>query len=277
MIKIGDFSALFGISIKTVRFYEEEGLITPDYIDIYSGYRYYDENKIDSKIKDYEDKAQKLYKDINTLKFLSKNKEGSDVVMKTFINDERAIGKWELIGLVKEKEDYFKKDFLDLNSKENDDVSMKELFLMENGEEYWVISWSKEIIYICGRPNPYEIENDLMFVKLIDPIDSENYKVIVYKKIDNKKYTLEEIEQKDNIDVPFEEDKDLIGFWKAVDYVNNPNAFNPSKPWASRLYLEKMFVSPDASVVITMKDKGTRQTTYMWRNHFSQIHNQRNK
>lgn len=40
MIKIGDFAKIFNISIKTVRFYEEKGLITPAFVDIYSGYRY---------------------------------------------------------------------------------------------------------------------------------------------------------------------------------------------------------------------------------------------
>ena len=43
-LRIGDFSNIVGISIKTIRFYEEKGLIKPAYIDKYTGYRYYDEN-----------------------------------------------------------------------------------------------------------------------------------------------------------------------------------------------------------------------------------------
>ena len=45
MLKIGDFAKIFGITIKTVRYYESIGLIVPGYIDIYTGYRYFnDEN-----------------------------------------------------------------------------------------------------------------------------------------------------------------------------------------------------------------------------------------
>ena len=51
MIKIGDFAKLFNVSINTVRFYEEKGLLTPAYIDIYNGYRYFDENNISDMSK----------------------------------------------------------------------------------------------------------------------------------------------------------------------------------------------------------------------------------
>ena len=46
MIKIGDFAKIFDVSIKTIRFYEEKGLIVPSFIDVYSGYRYYDDHNI---------------------------------------------------------------------------------------------------------------------------------------------------------------------------------------------------------------------------------------
>ena len=46
MIKIGDFASLFNVSVKTIRYYESLGLIIPKYVDIYTGYRYYDENNI---------------------------------------------------------------------------------------------------------------------------------------------------------------------------------------------------------------------------------------
>ena len=46
-LRIGDFSNIVGISVKTIRFYEEKGLIKPAYIDKYTGYRYYDEKNIE--------------------------------------------------------------------------------------------------------------------------------------------------------------------------------------------------------------------------------------
>jgi DNA-binding transcriptional MerR regulator/effector-binding domain-containing protein len=41
MIKIGDFSKLSQLSIKTLRYYDELGLLKPVHVDRYSGYRYY--------------------------------------------------------------------------------------------------------------------------------------------------------------------------------------------------------------------------------------------
>jgi hypothetical protein len=42
MFTIGEFSKITGLSVKTLRFYHEEGLLVPTAIDDQSGYRYYD-------------------------------------------------------------------------------------------------------------------------------------------------------------------------------------------------------------------------------------------
>jgi len=41
MLKIGDFSRLSGTTVKTLRYYDDLGLLRPVHIDVYSGYRYY--------------------------------------------------------------------------------------------------------------------------------------------------------------------------------------------------------------------------------------------
>jgi effector-binding domain-containing protein len=41
MLKIGDFSRLSRVTVKTLRFYDEMGLLKPVQIDPYTGYRYY--------------------------------------------------------------------------------------------------------------------------------------------------------------------------------------------------------------------------------------------
>ena len=41
MLKIGDFSTLTQIPVKTLRYYDETGLLPPLYVDAASGYRYY--------------------------------------------------------------------------------------------------------------------------------------------------------------------------------------------------------------------------------------------
>jgi DNA-binding transcriptional MerR regulator len=42
MIRIGDFSKLSRVSVKTLRFYDEMGLLNPVEVDRFTGYRYYE-------------------------------------------------------------------------------------------------------------------------------------------------------------------------------------------------------------------------------------------
>jgi len=42
LFSIGEFSQISGLSIKTLRFYDERGLLKPALVDATSGYRYYD-------------------------------------------------------------------------------------------------------------------------------------------------------------------------------------------------------------------------------------------
>src|SRR5687767_8217757 len=44
---IGEFSKITGLSVKALRFYHEKGILMPSYVDPASGYRLYDESKID--------------------------------------------------------------------------------------------------------------------------------------------------------------------------------------------------------------------------------------
>lgn len=46
MLKIGEFSCLAQISIRTLRHYDELGLLTPAYVDESSGYRYYSASQL---------------------------------------------------------------------------------------------------------------------------------------------------------------------------------------------------------------------------------------
>lgn len=46
MLKIGDFSKLARISIRMLRYYDENGLLQPKTIDRFTGYRYYGEDQL---------------------------------------------------------------------------------------------------------------------------------------------------------------------------------------------------------------------------------------
>lgn len=46
MYKIGELSKLSNLPVKTLRYYDNEGLLSPDYIDAFTGYRYYSAAKL---------------------------------------------------------------------------------------------------------------------------------------------------------------------------------------------------------------------------------------
>ena len=48
MYSIGEFSKVTGLTVKTLRFYHQEGLLVPSCIDDQTGYRYYDERQIEA-------------------------------------------------------------------------------------------------------------------------------------------------------------------------------------------------------------------------------------
>lgn len=44
--KIGDFSNLVNISVRTLRYYDEIGLLKPEIVDKFTNYRYYTEDNV---------------------------------------------------------------------------------------------------------------------------------------------------------------------------------------------------------------------------------------
>ena len=51
MYKIGDFSKIVDIQVRTLRYYAEYGVLIPSEVDTYTGYKYYsDENIIECEL-----------------------------------------------------------------------------------------------------------------------------------------------------------------------------------------------------------------------------------
>lgn len=46
MLKIGDFSKPSKISIRMLHHYDETGILRPDFVDDFTGYRYYAESQL---------------------------------------------------------------------------------------------------------------------------------------------------------------------------------------------------------------------------------------
>ena len=286
MLKIGEFANLFNVSIKTVRFYEEKKLFKPFYIDKYTGYRYYDENNINEmtkilylkelgfsldeikkydeqliadKIIEYKEKIIKLKNDINVLeKFSIKSEQRS---IKPFINDKEAIGKWKLIGVSNTEQEAYRQEFDNTIRFE-----FRNLYLMEKGQKYWVINWTKGIIYIRGQENTYSIINDIMYVKILYPDDNSLYMVAVYEKENDYKYSVNELIYKDKFSEYYKEDCCIIGFWKTVDFIDSIENFNykeTQKEKNEEYIIKQITINPDDKIVNIKKiDNQYETATY---------------
>ena len=277
MIKIGELSNITGISIQTIRFYESEGLFSPVEVDRWTNYRYYDESSIErlyqishlkqlgfslkeiknlsedvikNKIKQVELDIKKLTKNIDKLSAIRKNEGGFS--MENFINDERVIGKWKKLAVVEKVEDFALNKFAD-----DEIFDFKELYFLPNGEDYWVFygkvyAWTKGTLYLMERPMPYEIIDGKLYIGVVDGKTNTIDNYAIYEKIDNKSYKKEEIRVKDNVDLPFINDEQVIGFWETVDYVHEFEDFIPGqKFWSEDLFLKEYIFKPNGSLLMS--------------------------
>ena len=94
MYKIGDFSKIVGLPIRTLRYYDNYGVLCPSHVDTYTGYRYYSKENI------IECELLKLLKSLDfTLQEIIEYKNGS----KEAIISKKRNELLDKINLLKEK------------------------------------------------------------------------------------------------------------------------------------------------------------------------------
>lgn len=52
--------------------------------------------------------------------------------------------------------------------------------------------------------------------------------VLVLEQMDQKRYTVREIAREDNTDLPFVDDPEVLGDWKAYDFIRSREEFDPA-------------------------------------------------
>ena len=272
-LKIGEVSKLCNISIKTLRFYEDEKLIKPVEVDRFTGYRHYDEKNVEEIFKiqflkemgfslkeirnfdenSFKEKKADLKKQIKALKekvsllsTFNKLKKG-EKDMEIFVNDPQAIGKWSYVASSVSKEEYLKNDFY-----VDKDVFLKNLYFLPNGQGYWIFeAWTKgTIFHYSGDKYHYEILGDLMFVDVFAQGIKEV--CLIFKKENSKKYSVEELKIKDDTNIKFESDPEAVGFWEAVDFIHYDEkaTYVPRKNAQKDLHLKSIQLGPDGSCVL---------------------------
>ena len=203
MLKIGEFSKIFNVTIKTIRFYEKKELLKPYYIDKYSGYRYYNEENIKqmnkilylkklgfsldeiksydkkavtTKIEEYQEKIIQYTSNINILKDINQNKERREKKKLKFNGyykkDYRIIGFWKTIDILK-KDQKFK--FRDMHRKKNFEI--EGIVVSPIGNEIMVSYANNKSILVKYAKNFIFDIADKKFIS--------NYE---YKKVNGKEY-----------------------------------------------------------------------------------------
>ena len=203
MLKIGEFSKIFNVTIKTIRFYEKKELLKPYYIDKYSGYRYYNEENIKqmnkilylkklgfsldeiksydkkavtTKIEEYQEKIIQYTSNINILKDINQNKERREKKKLKFNGyykkDYRIIGFWKTIDIL-EKDQKFK--FRDMHRKKNFEI--EGIVVSPIGNEIMVSYANNKSILVKYAKNFIFDIADKKFIS--------NYE---YKKVNGKEY-----------------------------------------------------------------------------------------
>ncbi len=157
-------------------------------------------------------------------------KENIDI---PFENDDAVIGKWEVIGEYAVKDDFFAKSFNEESSYGNEN---KEIYFLPHGERYWGYGWTKGFL-ICDfgevkSLNQYEIEEHYneryMFVQNKSYYYRKGGKptILVLHQLDNIRYTRFSIARKDNINMPFVDDRKVLGKWKSICYCREKIEFD---------------------------------------------------
>jgi len=271
MERIGDFAKRCKTTIKTLRYYDQLGLLMPDYIDTSTNYRYYGPEKVEemrkiTELKDIgftldeikrwcnatpdeknriaeekhwalvklaEDTAAQLEKLEGVMQNLVEKATASNINA-IFKNDERVIGRWEFVG-------------------EYDDATiLDELYFLPGGKRYWSFSWTKGYVKISSSPGdwllvPYKLDEvdgqTLMFVDYPSPGGGW-----VLRQADTHAYTTYEIGHWDDIGLPFIDDPAVHGLWTSVDFVSEINEFNPKSPKAPYLWMKTLEFFADGQV-----------------------------
>lgn len=175
-----------------------------------------------------------------------------------FVNDEQAVGKWEYFDIINKPEEFNAKN----PNIANFEKGFKEIYFMPNGGAYWVFEgWSKGLLLVCyGGDEPvrefeYSIKKieDNLFMFLTMEKDDENY-IEVLKKVSSKHFKLEDFVIRENVNLPFVDDENIIGEWKSVGFVENIEDFDKNADYSNDLWLKTIVFNKNGVVERTYFD-----------------------
>lgn len=254
LYKIGELASNCNTTLKTIRYYEEKGLIKHTKIDKDNGYHYYNFEALVSlqnilklrdlgfslkEIKNYTQKSNK-----EKIDELEKLQTSTNEKIKTlisieytniyrlpyFINDEEALGLWKSIAYSNSINEYKSGNF-----KTNvDNMRIKYLFFLNRGKGFDKIKdWSKGVVNVGSKHTySYTIEKDILYLNIVDQTTGEHIQTVIYERLDNIKREHAEPIFKDNMNLDFIKDPEVLGLWEIYDAIHphEKEKYDPSTP-----------------------------------------------
>ncbi len=152
-----------------------------------------------------------------------------------FENDPEVVGKWELVGEVEKKA--FEAESPPPAVACPHAPLPRVLFFLPGGAFYWVYGWSRGVLWHIDQwraapvPNPYRLLHSGTERFLLVQTGDIHAVTLLYRQLDNRLYTDRDTRLwRDEVDIPLLPDAALVGEWTTVDYVSDPDRFDPQSP-----------------------------------------------
>lgn len=156
-----------------------------------------------------------------------------------FEDDPGVVGYWKVVS----GDCYCPEDFNPETSEwEPVEGDLKELYFLPGGEKYWFVSWTKGYVKarysapVCEGLFPYELReiDGRMYMFLWFKGRDFFYRgglphLLVLTKVDGRARTKAEIRVYDDLPSGFQEDSAVHGKWKSIDFVRNPDLYEPGR------------------------------------------------
>ena len=182
-----------------------------------------------------------------------------------FADDALVVGRWDVIGEFAHRDDVPDHPAEINGVGEGIDGGVKSLYLLPGGAQYWCYAWTRgkllcrygDSSYVCDYTTERIDGVRYMFV------DWKSYEyrfggkpvVLVLRQYDNRPYTAEALTRKDNIALPFTDDPQVIGTWKAIALTASPDTFDPTEPVTRKLFFSRVTFLGDGAVESVYGDK----------------------
>ena len=211
MLKIGDFAKICDTSARTLRYYDDAGVLKADFVDEVTGYRFYSPEAVKKykKLVFYKDlgfslqeitkllaateeeekemlkkkkgtllsSVQQIQGQVQTINGMFAHDEGGkplpSIVNIPFTNHPEVVGKWELCGMLRDENDFA--SAVEISPEER---IFKEIIFMPGGANVWSYFWTKGILYTMSGKHGSSVANPYRTVHQ----NGEHYMIIYFMK-----------------------------------------------------------------------------------------------